>query len=112
MRVIYDKVKDGIRILRWFGYDGQVEIPERICGNDVKELGPYAFSQTLRRVIPGEKFQGEISWGEGESQREVPAEEALLKAETLADGTPALQGDMLCSVSLPPCLQRVGAYAY
>ncbi len=112
MRIIYDRVKDGVRILRCFSYDGQVEIPEKICGYDVKELGPYVFSQKLRRVMPGEKFEAELGWGEGESHLGVKAEEALLQAEALADGTPALRGDRLRSISLPSCLQRIGAYAF
>lgn len=115
MRVIYDKVRDGIRILRWFSYDGQVEIPEQICGHTVRELGPYVFSQTVRRVMPGEKFQADLGWEEDKDvlqDFEQPAGEELLQAGSFEDGTPAMQGDMLLSLSLPSGLRKIGAYAF
>ena len=64
MKVVYDKVKDGVRILRCFGYDGQVELPDRIGGLAVTELGPYAFSELVRRQTPGEKYLVEVTGGQ------------------------------------------------
>lgn len=69
MRIVYDKVKDGIRILRCFGYDGQVELPDRIGGLAVTELGPYVFSEVVRRQMPGEKYLAEVIGLTDEAQR-------------------------------------------
>ncbi len=132
MKVICDKVKNGIRILRCFGYDGQVEIPEQIGGLPVVEMGPYACSETVRRQEPGEKYLAEI-WDVQESRKTVagtafcrldlnpglaepavlePCRAELVGAEALEDGTPALKGNALRSVSLPSGLVKVGAYAF
>ncbi len=56
MKVVYDRKKEGIRILRCFGYDGQAELPDTIDGCPVTELGPYLFAETIRRFEPGEVF--------------------------------------------------------
>ncbi len=138
MKVVYDKVKDGVRILRCFGYDGQVELPDRIGGLAVTELGPYAFSELVRRQTPGEKYLVEVTGGQTDGacrMTERPDDgirldggladegsacygkaldpgEDLVGAEALADGTPALGGDALRRVRLPGGLRKIGAYAF
>ncbi len=136
MKVVYDKVGDGIRILRCFGYDEQVELPERIGGLAVTELGPYVFSEVVRRRAPGQKYLAEVTEGQSdqtkdttcgrEADRREPAgwhmdeaaieptasDEDLVGAGALADGTPVLKGDVLRSVCLPKSLRKIGAYAF
>lgn len=109
MKVICDKVRDGIRILRCFGYDGQAEIPEQIGGLPVTELGAYLCSETVRRQEPGEKYLVEIAEAAAELE---PCAPELVTADALADGTPALKGNDLRSVSLPSGLRKIGAYAF
>lgn len=109
MKVICDKVRDGIRILRCFGYDGQAEIPEQIGGLPVTELGAYMCSETIRRQEPGEKYLAEIAEAAAELE---PCAPELVAAEALEDGTPALKGNDLRSVSLPSGLRKIGAYAF
>lgn len=127
MRIVYDKVKDGIRILRCFGYDGQVELPDRIGGLAVTELGPYVFSEVVRRQMPGDKYLAEVigltddrgGW-KGDLSAKDPAcqggdrvcEKDLVGVQALPDGMPALRGDVLRWVRLPKGLRKIGAYAF
>ena len=71
MKVVYDKVGDGIRILRCFGYDEQVELPERIGGLAVTELGPYVFSEVVRRRAPGQKYLAEVTEGQSDQTKDT-----------------------------------------
>lgn len=140
MKFICDIRKNGVRILRCFGYDGQVELPEKIHGLDVTELGAYAFAETVRRqeagvkylaqlreeVLPGgicgdgqrEEKQGKPGLKEEQNQREVlvwdweECAQELISDETLADGTPVVRGNRLTAVFLPESLGRIGAYAF
>lgn len=139
MKFICDIGKNGVRILRCFGYDGQVELPEKIHGLDVTELGAYAFAGTVRRQEAGVKYLAELRevlpggiCGDGQredkqdsrgvdeeqNQREVlvwdweECAQELLSDETLADGTPAVRGNGLTAVFLPESLERIGAYAF
>lgn len=121
MKVICDKVRDGVRILRCFSYDGQAEIPEQIGGLPVTELGAYICSETVRRQEPGETYLAEAAepgrqTGSGASDGEAaglePCAPELVTAEALKDGTPALRGNGLQSISLPSGLRKIGAYAF
>lgn len=139
MKFICDIGKNGVRILRCFGYDGQVEIPEKIHGLNVTELGAYAFAETVRRqeagvkylaelreVFPGgmcgdgkmEEKQGKPGVDKEQNQREVlvwdweECDQELLSDGTLSDGTPVVRGNGLTAVFLPERLERIGAYAF
>lgn len=137
MKIIYDKVRDGIRILRCFGYDSQVELPDRIEDLPVTELGPYVFSEVVRRQMPGEKYLAESIEGEPDHRTDgaglggcMPRVRAadpgggsagvasavlagdLVSAQALEDGMPALRGDAIRSVRLPKALRKIGAYAF
>ncbi|MCI8949968.1 MAG: leucine-rich repeat protein [Lachnospiraceae bacterium] len=123
MKIIYGNRNDGICILRCFGYDGQVELPKEIHGTFVTELGPYLFSETVRRQEPGRLYFADLSeeeagngftgenGNEQQEEREQETLRALLRADALADGTPALKGMALRSLSLPEHLKKIGAYA-
>lgn len=80
---------DGARILRCRGYDGMVEIPERIEGRPVTELGSYVFSDGMRREPEG-------TWTAGE-----PGETA-----------PVICGLSLTGLVLPDTLRKIGAYGF
>lgn len=122
MKVICDKVRDGIRILRCFSYDGQVELPEQIGGFPIRELGAYMCSEVVRRQEPGEKYLAEIIEAGGRRSSDAfggepghilePCAAELAAAEALEDGTPALKGNDVQSVSLPSGLRKIGAYAF
>lgn len=116
MKIIYEKGKEGIRILRCFGYDGQIQLPEKIGGLPVTELGPYLFAETVRRQTPGEKYLAEADGEEEEGAvwagGGVKAEDGAVTAEALKDGTPALKGENLVRISLPAGLKKIGAYAF
>lgn len=95
MKISYQKVKDGVRVIRCYGLDGEVEIPEILDGLPVREIGPYAFAQEIRRKEPGEIFYGIT--GEFEEEKEE---------------LPPICGNGLRSISLPPSLKKIGAYAF
>ena len=95
MKISYQKVKEGIRVIRCCGLDGEVEIPETIDGLLVNEIGPYAFAQEVRRKEPGEIFD----WVTGEFEDED-------------DELPPICGNKLQSISLPSSLKKIGAYAF
>ena len=44
MKVHYRIIDDGIEIVRCFGADPEIVIPEVIDGRTVKRMAPYAFS--------------------------------------------------------------------
>lgn len=48
MKLIGKIKKSGICVLRCFSYDGHVDIPERMHGLRVEELGAYAFANVVR----------------------------------------------------------------
>lgn len=138
MKFVCDYTASGVRILRCFGFDGQVELPEKIHGMEVVGLGAYGFADIVRRQENGVKY---LAWlREDEDDRDVEdardAEDAggvgdvkdageggsewaweecsadLLSREELEDGTPVVKGNGLKSVSLPKGLKKIGAYAF
>lgn len=72
-------------ILRCYDYGTEAEIPEYIEGCPVTELAPYAFS--AHREEKGLPLDG-------------------------SETEPVLKGSRLTSVSLPPSLRKIGAYAF
>lgn len=106
MNIIYDKVKDGVRICRCLGLDGRVEIPEAIGGMPVREIAPYAFAQVQRNVPSGEKFTVGVETGGSDGEGE-PAD--FQKGE---ENLPEICGDRLEFLELPPSLKKIGAYAF
>lgn len=117
MKFICDIGREGVRILRCFSYDGQVEIPEKIQGMEVREIGPYGFVETVRRQEAGVKYlaqvredgiSGETVW----EWEECGCPEALLECGMLEDGTPVVTARELTSISLPQGVRKIGAYAF
>lgn len=97
MRFLYEETAAGIRILRSFGGDPSVVLPEMVEGKPVTELGPYAFSdhidqKDLEKVIE----TGRFCWEDGET----------------ADGTDenlSVSGEKVSEVFLPETLKKSGA---
>lgn len=112
MKLICDIEREGIRILRCFAYDGQVEIPDRIHGMEVRELGAYAFADTVQRRKDGVKYLAQTGEEEGALWEWEECSEALLDSEVLEDGTPVVKAGGLCSIALPGGLRKIGAYAF
>lgn len=122
MKFICDMGREGVRILRCFSYDGQVEIPEKIQGMEVREIGAYAFADTVRRREAGVKYLAQIreddiaqiEEGAGGvwEWEECGCSEELLDGGVLEDGTPAVTARELISISLPQGVKKIGAYAF
>lgn len=111
MKFICDVKGAGVRILRCFGYDGQIELPERIHGLDVKELGAYVFADIVRRREAGRKY---LAWLREEDScwEWEECSEELLSREELEDKMPVIKGNELQSAALPKGLKKIGAYAF
>ena len=100
MRFLYEETAAGIRILRSFGGDPSVVLPEMVEGKPATELGPYAFSdhidqKDLEKAIETGRFCRE----DGEA----------------ADGTDenlSVSGEKVSEVFLPETLKKIGRYAF
>lgn len=78
MKVHYRLVNEGIEIVRCFGTDSEITVPEEIDGRPVKRMSPYAFlsdtpgrqtliSLSMRRTLTGcsavrKRFWQEMRW--------------------------------------------------
>ena len=100
MRFLYEETAAGIRILRSFGGNPSVVLPEMVEGKPVTELGSYAFSdhidqKDLEKAIETGRFCRE----DGET----------------ADGTDenlSVSGEKVSEVFLPETLKKIGRYAF
>lgn len=94
MRLHYRKISDGIEIIRCFGTDPCLELPDKIDGRPVKRMAPYAFS----------------------SRKSTEEEDVLVyEAESgriFRDGEQLLAGDVLECVRLPDMLEEAGRYLF
>lgn len=92
----------GIRILECRGLDSLAAIPASIYGLPVVELAPYIFS-----IHPdyGAKENKDTFWWSDDGELNAPS-------ATAPDGLPALEGNRLEELRLPPYLAKVGAYAF
>ncbi len=93
----YEIKGDGAVILRCFSRDSRAEIPERIEGFPVTELGGYAFSSHFEEERLAEEIRA------GRARRYAPG--------MLGEG-PALCGERLEEIVLPPTIRRVGRYCF
>ena len=94
MKILYQKEKDGILILRCFGWQGLVELPSRIEDMPVVAIGPYAFSDR-------------------EDIKEVAClyeEKASIEDEEFSQKE--LTGERVEEIIFPSTLKRVGKYAF
>lgn len=55
MKILWQPVKNGVRILKIYGTHPTITVPDHIKGCPVTEIGPYCFSAS-RREIPGEIY--------------------------------------------------------
>ena len=100
MRFLYEETAAGIRILRSFGEDPSVVLPEIVEGKPVTELGPYTFSdhidqKDLEKAIETGRFcreDGETADG--------------------ADENLSVSGEKVSEVFLPETLKKIGRYAF
>ena len=106
MRFAYE-IKDGCAVVRrCYDYGNEAEIPERIDGCPVTELGAYAFSAHLDR----ERFLQDLEQGRVKIWN---AETGALEAGELSVETaPELMGMQVEAVRLPSGLRKIGAYAF
>lgn len=115
MEYICAKGKTGVCILRCFGYDEWIEIPEEIAGCAVTELGSYLFAEIRRsRECQSEDklFRARLEDEAGRKWTWEECQKDLLFQDNLEEGTPAVRGNRLRAVSLPETLKKIGAYAF
>lgn len=97
IRIQYAKIKTGICILRCYGYEQTLVLPDKIEGCPVTALAPYACSSS----DPGDR------WKNYEILETVLHEEEKLPGEARM-----LCGEELTEVYLPRHLKKIGAYAF
>ena len=97
LRVKYAETENGICVLRCYGYEQTLVIPDELMGRPVTELAPYACSSS----DPGDR------WKKYEIQETVLHEEEKLPGEEQE-----LAGELLTEVYLPRHLKRIGTYAF
>lgn len=102
----YMELPQGARILKVWGEEEYLTVPERLGGFPVTEIGPYAFSaaELPRRFHVKEELQ-RLAAVEGDSLAEEPAI-AGRRRKTPVDG------GRLRGIRLPASLQVIGDYAF
>ena len=103
MWINYEETPDGaIAVVRLYGDDPEVELPEEIDGKPVTVLMPYAFSE--KAVAPGAGLAGDAVSGaltfDGLSSE--------LSAGTICE----LAGDFISSVKLPDSMKQIGELCF
>lgn len=94
MKVHYRIIDDGIEIVRCFGTDPEIVIPEVIDGRTVKRMAPYAFSARKDH--------------EDEDVLVFSTEEAGI----FRDMEQLLAGDVVEKVMLPDTMEELGRYIF
>lgn len=112
MRCLYHLTKDGVCILRCYSLDSIAELPSKIEGKPVTELGAYAFSDHFSM----EDYEKEtlMLWNTvSEKSREVSVSDMqnVIADINSRDGK-ALAGGDLTEVWLPDSLGKIGRYAF
>ncbi len=92
----YETTENGARILRCFSCDKRVEIPERLEGLIVREIGDYAFSVHFdEAAFKLGQARGVSGLHRGSFGGDMP-----------------LEGEEVEEVILPPSVEKVGAYCF
>lgn len=78
----YQRVKDGICILRCYGKNGRITIPKQLEGMPVTELSDYAFAEDMEQEP---EYHGELT---------------------------CIRGPLLEELYLPGTIQRLGRYVF
>lgn len=94
MRIHYRETEEGIEIVRCFGTDGNIELPEEIKGRPVTRAAAYAFS--ARKAQEDE----EVLVCETDEGRIFRQQEQLLA------------GDIVESVRFPDTMREIGKYIF
>ena len=94
MKVHYRIIDDGIEIVRCFGADPEIMIPEVIDGRTVKRMAPYAFSARKDH--------------EDEDVLVFSTEEDRMFRDT----EQLLAGELVESVNLPDTMEELGRYIF
>ena len=94
MRIHYRETEEGIEIVRCFGADGNIELPEEIKGRPVTRAAAYAFS--ARKAQEDE----EVLVCETDEGRIFRQQERLLA------------GDIVESVRFPDTMREIGKYIF
>lgn len=94
MRIHYRETEEGIEIVRCFGADGNIELPEEIQGRPVTRAAAYAFS--ARKAQEDE----EVLVCETDEGRIFRQQEQLLA------------GDIVESVRFPDTMREIGKYIF
>lgn len=115
MVFLYEKGKNGIRILRVFGEEREIQLPDEICGEAVTELGDYLFSDRMdRRELQKAREQGSFYSTDFFPGRELTENcRDGGQSENCGDGgQPEICGEKVEEVFLPRFLRRIGRYAF
>lgn len=100
MIFLYREIKQGICILRVFGKDEIVELPDEIQGKKVTELGAYAFSDKIDR----KELQELLKSGKLCDETGRPVESA--------GDLPEVEGTKVREICFPSELKKIGRYAF
>ena len=107
MLTAYERMEGGAVVWRCYDYGSEAEIPETVEGLPVAELAPYAFSAHMDEgLLEKGVREGRLRLWDSDN----PASSALSWED--AELPPPLTGAALTSVSLPPSLRKIGAYAF
>lgn len=107
MLTAYERMEGGAVVWRCYDYGSEAEIPEAVEGLPVAELAPYAFSAHMDEgLLEKGAREGRLRLWDSDN----PASSALSWED--AELPPPLTGAALTSVSLPPSLRKIGAYAF
>ncbi len=104
-KCVWEYTKDGtIRLLRMYGQNAEVYVPERIEGQPVTEIGAYCFAGRAGLLNDAKRITYQESSGETVSPEDFSAE----RAENLRE----LAGQAILRVMLPDCVQKIESYAF
>ena len=107
MLTAYERMEGGAVVWRCYDYGSEAELPEAVEGLPVAELAPYAFSAHMDEgLLEKGAREGRLRLWDSDN----PASSALSWED--AELPPPLTGAALTSVSLPPSLRKIGAYAF
>ncbi|MEI3188319.1 MAG: hypothetical protein V8S38_01210 [Lachnospiraceae bacterium] len=115
LRVKYAETENGICVLRCYGYEQTLVIPDELMGRPVTELAPYACSSS----DPGDRWKKyEIQETVLHEEEKLPGEEQELAGELLTEvylPKTSEKNRRLCLLFLqaiknPSCAGRTGRY--
>ena len=100
MYYLYHQNRNGVCIDRCFGYDGILELPEKINDLPVTELGAYIFSDGMDKSDRNDFIKNDSIYDGKET------------VEIFSEDMPDMAGTKLKELKLPLHLQKIGRYAF